>query len=433
MPAQHTAHGVNRIARSQSAEYVLGIQHGKHFCQVFNSAISYANIIDYGLEMWARQERPEPGVNDPDSEYSQTCFLALEKMYDTNKGCRSNKKLKEELRDEITGQVFRGNFCAGLGKGHGQGKCDDLSELKQLPVQLKVTGSGYNGHTMEILMTSSLLANDSPELREQLRAGDLDASLSHPWIDPLDFIPLLSNLSGAYRNSPSAPLQGTSPRGSRQSHSELYAGLYIGNKFPTDPANPFEGFMRSDLFVAALQTIFTGPGSAIGAAGSGERSKASKNGMTSLTLASLAHVATLPDLPTPPNYKLVFDLLRVKFTHWVVVQKSTVQRAVQAEYPGTRGKAMQHVLGLVSTVAHMGKEVRGGVVNGCVDGVRLARQNVGHVVYSRDTIEGLVGCIVGNGCWRREVDGRVPAGGVGRVAGEIGCAVVNVEGGGMQS
>ncbi|KAF8595078.1 hypothetical protein BDV93DRAFT_564782 [Ceratobasidium sp. AG-I] len=44
--------------------------------------------------------------------------------------------------------------------------------------------------------------------------------------------------------------------------------------------------------IAGLQTIFTGPGSTVGQAGSGVRSKAAKHNMTSLTLASLAHVAT---------------------------------------------------------------------------------------------------------------------------------------------
>lgn len=39
------------------------------------------------------------------------------------------------------------------------------------------------------------------------------------------------------------------------SSTELYAGLYVDNKFPTSPEAPFEGFLRSPLMIAVSRSI----------------------------------------------------------------------------------------------------------------------------------------------------------------------------------
>ncbi|CAE6352685.1 unnamed protein product, partial [Rhizoctonia solani] len=151
------------------------------------------------------------------------------------------------------------SLCAGLSDGHGQGRSDDINELKKHLSRLAIfegtiTTFGWSHSVcMRLLETPGLFAEGDIEIiSNNLKLGITDAS-----------------------------------------HFEFFAGLYLGHVMPTDQARPFQGFMRSELFVACLKIIFTGASSAFGGPGAGIRSKSSRNGMTALTIECLAYTAML--------------------------------------------------------------------------------------------------------------------------------------------
>ncbi|QRV94318.1 hypothetical protein RhiJN_22336 [Ceratobasidium sp. AG-Ba] len=92
-------------------------------------------------------------------------------------------------------------------------------------------------------------------------------------------------------------------------NNELFAALYKDSVFPEDDANALQGFMRSDVFIAVLRTIFCGLGSASGGKGSGKRSKGARHNFTALNKPALAYAAMLLRfvLHSPKEWYAILD------------------------------------------------------------------------------------------------------------------------------
>ncbi|KAG9124312.1 hypothetical protein FRC07_012064 [Ceratobasidium sp. 392] len=76
-------------------------------------------------------------------------------------------------------------------------------------------------------------------------------------------------------------------------NNEIFAALYAKHVFLPDDAHALQGFLRSEIFIAVLRTIFGGLGSASGGKGSGKCSKAARNSFTALNKPALAYAAML--------------------------------------------------------------------------------------------------------------------------------------------
>ncbi|KAG8697131.1 hypothetical protein FRC12_009581 [Ceratobasidium sp. 428] len=237
----------------------LGISTGKIFTRTVDANAYFSSIVDYGLAMWRRQDTNQDEPQDASDQYLHRCFLALEKIFNGQRVPeRDPRTLKTSLRDPVHGLSFRGKLCRNLTKGRSQARSDDKSVLCDLflkHTELKKCASpGWiDDHCAKLLQTKNLDLDD-PQQREALNLNHSDAP-----------------------------------------HNAAFAALYEDLALPANGDVAFQGYMRNEIFVGAMQAIFTGLGSGIGGSGSGsgERGKGAKAGMTSVSPANMAYVAMM--------------------------------------------------------------------------------------------------------------------------------------------
>ncbi|KAG8723472.1 hypothetical protein FRC09_003186 [Ceratobasidium sp. 395] len=257
--AQLRAHAGRPSTRpSRSPAQWTGIHLGKHFGRSVDSNPNFIAIVDYGLEMYSRRDTNTAEPEDENSVILRTHFTEIETAFNTVRNRRVITPLKENLRgaDIEVAMQFREDFCAGLGGGLGQGRSDDITELKKLLLRHPETRDcapyGWSNDKIAELLRTESIDLDNDEVREQLR----------------------TNVNEAASN-------------------ELFAALYKDHVFPPDDARALNGFLRSEIYIAVLRTIFAGLGSASGGKGSGKRSKAARHKFTALNKPALAYAAML--------------------------------------------------------------------------------------------------------------------------------------------
>ncbi|KAF8594347.1 hypothetical protein BDV93DRAFT_611902 [Ceratobasidium sp. AG-I] len=246
-----------RGARRPRGEGTLITQVAKAYTRIVDSNVCFPTIIDYGAEMWEQMDNGIPEPTDDTSIWTANRFTALQKTYNNLREDGSGlKTFRATLQDTDSGLAFRKLLCSGLISGRSQARSDDLTVIRTMVAKHETTKLcktlGWSDATCANLLRTKHLDMDDDEIRQQLRNHETEAP-----------------------------------------HDEWFAALYVDFQFPSTVADPFEGFMRSGIFIAALCTIFTGAGSAFGGSGSGARGKGQKSKMRSLGPASLAYTAML--------------------------------------------------------------------------------------------------------------------------------------------
>ncbi|KAG8703790.1 hypothetical protein FRC08_002630 [Ceratobasidium sp. 394] len=259
--------GNNQLPRAQRATRrvgSLGTSTGKIFTRGIDANAHFDSIVDYGLGMWRRQDVHQDEPDDPRSQYLRRGFVALEEIFNRQRVPeRDTQTLKTLLRDPIHGVSFRRKLCQSLAKGRSQARSDDKSVLCNLflkhPELKKCASAGWVDNVCASFLRTKNYNLEDPHrptyrysVREQLNLGHSDAP-----------------------------------------HNEPFAALYEDLAFPNDGDRAFDGYMRNGIFIAALQSVFTGLGSGIGGPGSGERGKGAKAGMTSISPANMAYIAMM--------------------------------------------------------------------------------------------------------------------------------------------
>ncbi|KAG9074793.1 hypothetical protein FRC06_010454 [Ceratobasidium sp. 370] len=229
----------------------------KIFTRGVDANAHFDSIVDYGLGMWRRQDTHQDEPDDARSQYLRRGFEALEEIFNRQRVPeRDTQTLKTLLRDPTHGVSFRKKLCRSLTKGRSQARSDDKSVLCDLflkhPELKKCVSAGWVDDICAGLLRTKNYSLEDPRVREQLNLSHADAP-----------------------------------------HNEPFAALYDNLVFPDNSDKAFDGYMRNEIFVAALQSIFTGLGSGIGSPGSGKRGKGAKAGMTSISPANMAYVAMM--------------------------------------------------------------------------------------------------------------------------------------------
>ncbi|KAG8696868.1 hypothetical protein FRC08_006872 [Ceratobasidium sp. 394] len=231
----------------------LGLQVGKHFGRVSEANASLPAIIDHGLENLINLEQGNPV--DPEHAWVDTCFSDLARMYDAMRKS-GYPSMITALRDPQSGIEFRNQLCAAAQAGRSAGRSDDCiavaKHIRLWPQLEDAPRLGWSSDVCANLLATESMEMADPELRQQLRDNITDAP-----------------------------------------HDEIFRGMYEGYDFPRDPANPLEGFGRSELFINHLRTIFIGPSTVFSKRSGGSRGKAPKNGMFSFNIQSVAYSAMI--------------------------------------------------------------------------------------------------------------------------------------------
>ncbi|KAG8767287.1 hypothetical protein FRC12_006323 [Ceratobasidium sp. 428] len=248
----------DRSQRAPRGASAVAVETGKKFTRGVDASVDFSALIDYGLARWKRQDAGTPEPADSRSRYLGECFTKLEAYYNNSRKEGANTKtLKASLQDINSGKNFRKIVCQKMGNGRSQARSDDATELRKLVVSAHdgfkdCNACGWADDGCARLLKTRNTDLDDAELRQQLTLKQTEVP-----------------------------------------HREMYAGLYANQEFPINAIDAMVGFMRSDQFIAAAQTIFTGLGSAFGRPGSGTRSKAYSAEMTSFNAPALAYVAMM--------------------------------------------------------------------------------------------------------------------------------------------
>ncbi|KAG8707450.1 hypothetical protein FRC08_000487 [Ceratobasidium sp. 394] len=240
-----------RQTRARRSHAPLGLQIGKHFGRVAEANASFAAIIDQGLENLVNREAGR--AIEPEHRWVDSCFNDLARMYDAMRE-PGHPSMKEALRNPDTGIEFRNQLCSAAQAGRSTARTDDCiaiaNNIRRWPQLENSALLGWSSDVCANLLATESMDMADAELRQQLRDGITDAP-----------------------------------------HDEIPRFMYENYGFPTNPANPLQGFGYSDIFANALRTIFVGPGSVFSQRTGGGRSKGAKNGMSSFNIQSIAYTA----------------------------------------------------------------------------------------------------------------------------------------------